>query len=351
MIADQEQETAGETTPKAKKPRKEKKQIVDAVIELTNGPGAKVGRGRNATTLAVPKAPAEILTEPRFVPRSPVVARLMQIRADPLAHFMPTTQAKDGAPAMVCAAPPGMDLAPELSKLFMRPVRGPTQHKRRAAAAAEKEGEAAAKKARMGSEGAEGEGPDYDEPDGPRRRTSVAPSVRSDLVPGSVAGLGDLGAGFDESGVGLDSFQLEVPDVPPPDQEELGLGLEMPPPPGSERARSQSVIASDRARSRSRVSTPGVAYEDEGLSFADATCPIAAFDVRHSSQSQTQSQAPSDIPDVREDGKGYSKNTVKALQFIRNELQPGEDEDEDVEKVMSFKQMSEKVQLNPDLAG
>ena len=52
------------------------------------------------------------------------------------------------------------------------------------------------------------------------------------------------------------------------------------------------------------------------------TCPIALFNdrtVANQSQSQTQSQGPSEGCD---DGKGCSKNTVKALAVIRRELQP-----------------------------
>jgi hypothetical protein len=41
------------------------------------------------------------------------------------------------------------------------------------------------------------------------------------------------------------------------------------------------------------------------------------------------------------DGKGYSKNTVRALGIIRKELEPVEGE----ERVMSFKYMSTKVSV------
>jgi cohesin complex subunit SCC1 len=262
------------------------------------------------------------------VPREPAVARLLQIRADPLAHFLPTTAGRDGAPAMLCAAPPGVQLAPELSALFMRPVRGPAQHKRRAGADKDA-APASAKKARVGSADAEGE-EEIEDPE-VARRGSVAPSVRSDLVPGSVGGF-DLGAGFDDSAA-LDSFQLDVPDAPFPEAE-----MELPP----ARERSQSALPpSERARSRSRLSTPGVAFEDEGVAGADAACPIASFDAR-SSQSQ-QSQLPADLPDVREDGKGYSKNTIKALQMIRRELEPAADAGDEEEKTMSFSTMADKV--------
>lgn len=330
------EEEDGTTTPKAKKPRKEKKQIVDAVIELANGPGARVGRGRNAQ-VGGQKVPPEILTEPTYIPSSPTVARLLQIRADPLAHFMPTITPKSGGPSMVCAAPVGLNLAPELQALFMRPARGIGQNKRRGAAG----DKAAAKDARAGSAGA-----DLDEPEPVEegRRESVAPSIRSG-APGrgsSLAPMDSVGAGFDDS-ANMDSFRFEVPDgeLPPAD-------IELPPVDDLP-SRDPSVAASDRARSRSRFSTPGAAFEDEGMTGADATCPIAAFDIR---QTQSQaSQTPSDIPDVREDGKGYSKNTVKAISLIRKELQPTDDGEEGAEKVMHFNEMAHKVRSRARLTG
>jgi cohesin complex subunit SCC1 len=66
--------------------------------------------------------------------------------------------------------------------------------------------------------------------------------------------------------------------------------------------------------------------------YADLECPIVAFDTKASNQvSETDSTG----------GKGYSKNTVRALGIVRKELEPVEGE----EKVLSFKYMATKVRV------
>ena len=112
---------------------------------------------------------------------------------------------------------------------------------------------------------------------------------------------------------------------------EFEMEAEIPIP--TERERSKSVLSD-----LSRLSTPVPEVpilEDVELPAADVACPIALFDDR-SSQSQEQASQAS----ASDDGRGYSKNTVKALGVIRKELQPVLGEDE---KVMSFKKMSAKV--------
>ena len=96
----------------------------------------------------------------------------------------------------------------------------------------------------------------------------------------------------------------------------------------------------ERERSKSRLSTPAVEggfFDDTVETFADSTCPIAMFDEKPS-QSQSQKEA------ADQEGKGYSRNTVKALALIRKELQPPAAEGE---KVISFQQMSNKVCFDP----
>ncbi|KAJ7435654.1 hypothetical protein B0H11DRAFT_2256988 [Mycena galericulata] len=79
------------------------KRIMDPVTELPGRIGAT-----NATS---------ILTAQKFIPKSSIVRRLLKIRQDPLAHFMPT-EVKPGG-RFICVAPPGV--APELRESFMRP--------------------------------------------------------------------------------------------------------------------------------------------------------------------------------------------------------------------------------------
>ncbi|KAI6157783.1 Rec8 like protein-domain-containing protein [Pisolithus tinctorius] len=293
-----------EATKVKRKPR-EKKQIIDAVIELTDKGGARRGRGFGPPVV---QDLSDILTEQRFLPRSSMVMRLMEIREDPLAHFLPTKVTPEGT--YLCVGPPG--LVPELTDLFMRPIQsGPLSKKRGTSP-----GKGSRKKPRV-----EGSVQDEEEVEQARRDVSVAPSAG---VPGEALGprasLAPDSGGFefgDMTGV-VDDFQMDVPGEFPTAQEDLRV----------ERARS--VAPSELTR----LSTPGVEGEEEE-SYADLTCPIAAFDVRPLPSTQSQET------DGDTDSKGYSKNTVKALAIIRKELQPGHDNGQAA--VMSFSKMAQKA--------
>jgi cohesin complex subunit SCC1 len=296
---------------------KEKKQIIDSVTELQDGPGAKVGRG-HAGGLGAPmtKDVSDILTEQHFLPRSSLVMRLLEIRDDPLAHFLPTKVTPNGT--FFCAAPPG--LVPELAELFMRPVHN--VFKRRGASP----DKGPNKRPRL-----DGSVVGDEDVEQGRRAGSHAPSLG---LGSDVIGRGSLGPDgvldFADHVGGMDDFQMDVPDF-----EMAGGELDM-----DNRGRSKSAAATG-----SRMTTPaadGVALEDWDETYADATCPIAMFDVRPSSQTQG---ADKEAEAVDIEGKGYSKNTVKALGIIRKDLQPvvgGEDGD----KVLSFRKMSDKACLS-----
>lgn len=243
--------------------------------------------------------------------------RLLEVREDPLSHFLPTKVTPNGT--FFLAAPPG--LAPELAELFMRPVQTLAAPKRRASPEKELE-EGTSKRPRLDSSVA----PEEEEvpaPEQVRRAPSIAPSIAlgSDVL-GARASVGP-GLEFGDQSGGPEEFQMEVP--------EFEMEAEIPIP--TERERSKSVLSD-----LSRLSTPVPEVpilEDVELPAADVACPIALFDDR-SSQSQEQASQAS----ASDDGRGYSKNTVKALGVIRKELQPVLGEDE---KVMSFKKMSAKV--------
>lgn len=289
---------------KAKRKPKEKKQIIDSVTELEEGPGRKGGRGRNAGLGApITKDVSGILTEHHFLPRSSVVMRLLEIREDPLAHFLPMKVTPNGT--FFCAAPPG--LAPELSEMFMRPMNHALSPKKRGASP----GRGPNKKPRL----------DVDEDvEQGVRAGSMAPSVG---LGSDVLGRGSIGpeGGFDfgdHTGMGMDDFQMDV---------------------DGDMERGKSTGLTDL----SRLSTPPaeVPLDDVDETYADLACPIATFDLRPS-QSQTAEKEPETADN---EGKGYSKNTVKALGIIRKELQPAvEEETED--KVLSFTKMSDKVMLS-----
>ncbi|KAF9227373.1 hypothetical protein BS17DRAFT_462278 [Gyrodon lividus] len=296
------EEEAG--TAKAKRKVKEKKQIIDSVIELADGPGVRAGRGLGAPVV---RDVSDILAEQQFLPRSTMVMRLLEIREDPIAHFLPTKVTLKGT--FFCAGPPG--LAPELSELFMRPLQSGLPSKKRGGSP-DKGGR---KKPRVESSVQEDE-----EVEQGRRDTSVAPSVAiaSEALGGRVSIAPEGGFDFGEISGGMDDFRMDVGGDFPVAQDEI------------ETERGRSVAPSER----SRLSTPAVEAEEGEESYADVSSAIAVFDVRPSQSSQSQ-ESTSDG-----EGKGYSRNTVKALGVIRKELQP---EDEEGEKVMSFAQMSHKA--------
>jgi cohesin complex subunit SCC1 len=309
---------------KAKRKAREKKQIIDSVTELQDGPGAKVGRGRGGGLGApMTKDVSNILTDHQFLPRSSVVMRLLTIRGDPLAHFLPTKVTSGNA--FFCAAPPG--LAPELAELFMRPLTGSLAPKRRGTSPEK----GSNKRPRLDGSIHE------DDIEHGRRAGSLAPShlLGSDILGRHSVGPDGI-IDFGDQTVGLDDYQLEVPDF------DTGAGGNM----DIDRARSKSLAPS----ALSRLSTPtpdGLVIEDGDETYADASCPIAMFDVRPSTQTQTQTQTQGtegEAQSADNEGKGYSKNTVKALSIIRKELQPVAGHEE-VDKMLSFRKMSDKVCL------
>jgi len=290
-----------EATAKTKRKPKEKKQIIDDITELTDGPGARAGRGLGAPVV---KDVSDILADQQSLPRSAVVMRLMEIREDPLAYFLPTKVTPEGT--FFFAGPPG--LAPELSDLFMRPLQNSLPTKKRGASP-DKGGR---KKPRVEESVHEDEHVEQ-----ARRDASVAPSIAlaSEALGGRASMAPDGGFDFGDMTGGLDEFQMDVGGEFPLAHDTLG-------PEGSK----------GPATDRSRLSTPTVEGEEGEETYADMTCPIVSFE----GSSQTQ-ETSSDG-----EGTGYSKNTVKALGIIRNELRPEGREDEG-EHVMSFRKMSEKA--------
>ena len=293
---------------KAKRRVKEKKAIVDEETEI---PGARTGRGagvyaRNTRDIS------DILTQHQYLPRSALVMQLMEIRNDPLAYFMPTKVTPQGT--FVYTGPPG--LSGELAEMFMRPAL-PTPGKK-----PQKPSSAGKKRKVSGREDEE----DEEEIERMRKRAHVPESIG---VPSEALGRVSLEPGLEfEAGALVEDYQMPVAeDVPMPDvsieQEEIPRG------------RSVSIAPSHR----SRMSTPALEnppFDESEPTYADSTCPIATFDERGA-----PSQAPAEAESQR-DGKGYSRNTIKALGLIRGELHV---EEGGAEKVMSFNEMANKVCL------
>jgi cohesin complex subunit SCC1 len=302
VVGEQQLEQPDEPVADEKRKRK-KKQIFDDLTELE-------GRGRGGLGPLNAVDVSSILTDHQYLPRSSVVMRLLEIREDPIAHFLPTKVTPNGT--FFFAGPPG--IAPELQEMFMRPVASYVPSSKRRGTSPEKP---SSKRARIDPE-AEGSVVHEDDGEpGQARRASVAPSqgVGSEML-----GRESIGPGFefDNTGLGMEDFQMDIG------------GEDLPP---VELIREKSVAPSELTRI-SRASTP--ALEEGEETYADLECPIVAFDTKASSQvSETDST----------DGKGYSKNTIRALGIVRKELEPVEGESE--EKVMSFKYMATKVRCFP----
>ncbi|KZW00273.1 hypothetical protein EXIGLDRAFT_604643, partial [Exidia glandulosa HHB12029] len=87
-----------------------------------------------------------------------------------------------------------------------------------------------------------------------------------------------------------------------------------------------------------RLSTPGgdVPDMEDGLTYADMSCPIALFDTKQSTQEDREADDA-----AADNSKGYSKNTTRALAIVRRELQPVNGQPR--AEPMSFVKMSEKA--------
>lgn len=287
---------------------------------------------------------------------------LMHIRADPLAHFMPTITTDRGT--FFCAAPPGMPK--ELTSLFMFPTHAPPKPNRRdraaAAAASDAEGDGRSpKRARLAAEDPEVEVG--------RRDASVARSlgVGSDVfgrqadggMDVSFNGLGgagdDLQMDFDGGG---GEFNIDVEGAMEDARRRASKAGSIAPPSvmgddGVGAGGAQQRVDDDR---RSRFSTPadnGFGGEEKEA-YSDLVCPIHAMDHRPSSKdgsAATQAQ-PEEEGEEGPNGENYSKNTVKAMGILRKHFGGGPDVDatprrrgqaSPAEKTLSFKKLSEKV--------
>ena len=281
-----------------KKKHKDRKQIIDSVTEIQNALSSNANRRGAAAANPLNTDISSITTEQHFLPRSSIVMRLLEIRDDPLSHFLPMQVTPKGT--FFSAAPPG--LTPELSKLFMHPVQGTMAQKRKASSPSS----SPTKRLRQDVEQA-------------RRAGTLPPSPMLEDIHLDRKSPGiDAGFDFPDAPAVMDDFELGVP---------MGLDVD------GERARS---VATDR----SRLSSVG----PDTVSYGDSTCPISIFDVRQSTQPSQPADLDQEQPEIAEDDKhGYSKNTMKALGLIRKELQPGLEEEAEQAKMLSFTKMSHKV--------
>ncbi|KAF8608686.1 hypothetical protein BDV93DRAFT_485933 [Ceratobasidium sp. AG-I] len=294
-----------------KKKTTAKKLVVDSVAELAD---ERPGR-RNEKDLSA------IQTEQHFLPNSTTVMRLLEIRADPIARFLPTKTTPNGT--FFCAAPPG--LPPALAEMFMFPTTNlrRTRDVHTPQREEEEEGMRTPKRARISVPGEEEElGVEYGME---RERSERARSV-------SERPLGDvtLDVGGDDLGALGEMQPFDVGDVTLDVSVGPGERLSSPQAQATPKSRAQSLVDDEV---RSRYSTPGL-----GRTFDDVECAIAAFDHR-SKGAESQTQASESEVSGGTQVKGVSKNTALAIGLLQERLAPEDEE----EKVVSFAQVSNKA--------
>lgn len=265
--------------------------------------------------------------------------RLLAIQADPIGHFMPTTSTPEGN--LFNAAPPG--LAPELSAMFMFPVRDLRRPRAALGEGESGENQRSPKKARIA-------GYEDDDPSvqlGMRGESGAPFDITNDMGAMDIS-AGDFGAGFgdDYPGGGADftldtgAMDIDMPDI----QLELDEAVSR-----HQKHRSVSRLVDDTR------STPGLA-DDLGMEAYDSqSCTIGLFDMRSTRDSgskgmgdtQTQTQMEEEAEAIERSteqvqSKGFSKNTVKAIAVIRKGL-AGETEASKADPSLSFNQVADKA--------
>jgi cohesin complex subunit SCC1 len=282
------------------------KQIVDASTELQEsqgggrGPLGSQSQGGRATTRATDPS---LLVPARYLPRSRTHLRLLEIEADPASVYLP----KAIAGGKLFAGPVGL---PEpLAELFhfKAPSHGPS----------------AAKRARMSSIAMD------DDPSielgrhaGPNARLSDRfslglgdqPSFDDSWAPNAFAEYGGGGEG-----------------------DKGGAGYEMPIDYGSVRGKSSTP-----APAGSRAVTPFDLWSTPSQKRTPGEGALGVFDVAPSTEASQRTA--SQVEEKQAASSGWSKNTVRALRVLSDELGPAPTEAAPTtDKVVSFDAVSEKV--------
>ncbi|KAJ1033044.1 hypothetical protein NDA16_000323 [Ustilago loliicola] len=319
---------------------KARKQIVDALTELPESQLGGLSQGLSQGGASQSANLADILTEERYLPRSRAYLRLLSIREDPFAHFMPFADPSNKDKSSLFIGPNG--LASELSELFTFDLGA--MRRRRAAALTDEEGPN--KRARLGAD---------DEDDFEMGTGRRAQQGRESL------GFGDMAAdqpGFDFS-MGGDGG-LDIPGM------DTSMGLDLGDD-GLRRSsrRSRAELEAEEANETgrlpalSRLSTPDI--DDGGLDSlaVSSSNPLAVFDTRPADETQSAAheEAASVLrasEDAEASTQGWAKSTVRALRIVRSQLSPSaaateeepsqsrfvEVDEETEEKKLSFQKIS-----------
>lgn len=285
---------------------KARKQIVDALTELPESQLGGLSQGLSQGSASQAANLADILTEERYLPRSRAYLRLLSIREDPFAHFMPFADPSNKDKSSLFIGPNG--LASELSELFTFDLSA--MRRRRAAALAEDDGPN--KRARLGAD---------DEDDFEMGTGRRAQQGRESL------GFGDMDAdqtGFDFSMGGDGGFDIPGMDV------SMGLdlgedGLRRSSRKSRAELEAEEANETGRLPALSRLSTPDI--DDGGLDSlaVSSSNPLAVFDVRPAddTQSAANEEAASVLrasEDAEASTQGWAKSTVRALRVVRSQL-------------------------------
>lgn len=257
------------------------------------------------------------------MPRSRAYLRLLSIRQDPAAYFLPFADPSNKDKSSIFAGPAG--LAPELTELFTFDV---NSLRRRRTPEADAEEEPAAKRIRQEDEGEEDE----------ELASEIGRRAEDESARRESLGLG-LDLEDDTGDVTLRGAEGEGSDMPPLDEgmPDLDLGLEGEMPAAEEEAEQASGTRRSSRRAKAAATTeeeddlPGLtrlSTPDEGESeiavslSATSSNPLAAFDQRPTQGQESAEQvAAAESADNQEAAsQGWSKNTVRAMRVVRSQL-------------------------------
>ncbi|KAH8919242.1 hypothetical protein BT69DRAFT_1322288 [Atractiella rhizophila] len=312
-------------TPDGKtKEKKGKKLVMDKEIDAKRGGDeTAVIRGGDKAD----KIKKGMLVEPQFLPKSKCHLRLLEIDADPLAYYFPHLSS-DPKMEFIYASAYDSLLAPELEEVFKLPKK----RNRRVLEEAENEKDRGAKRARESTT-------EEEDVEHPRRRDVTGTPSRGmenildgmDPSFGSVGGMGldmglDMGAGFQ-----LDDMPMEEERV--------------------KERRRREVTASSGLDEMGLLGGDVDLSMGQGFKLDEGVSILSIFDEQLANESQANATQQKSLlvddeetfrEDVVQSKSGWSKNTVKALKVLNNELMGG-DEEESRKEVVSFDNVAEKA--------
>ncbi|KAF8632498.1 hypothetical protein AX17_004827 [Amanita inopinata Kibby_2008] len=290
----------------ARRKRTKRQQIVDPITELQSD-RSKLSHGGYGITLFDEKSSAR-RAEQQFLRKSAIALRLLEIHANPVGYLV--HKKNKSRELYHCVAPSA--IGPELKELFVRPL-GRASNKRLSPSS-----ELSSAK-RQPLEAVE----KLSEVDLERGREAVSPMISprfgNDTLRRSVASEGQT---LDAEQQGINMMEV--------DMENFDFGSDYT---SLYRPRSKPP-----SHTESQLSTPlriQLRVDSGYEASADATCPIAIFDTGAAYSLQNQAGDIDKESEAIADDRGYSRNTTKALDVIRNSVEG--------RKQLNFRALSEKA--------